>query len=111
MRVKRFENGFILDPFTVGPDATLSQLDEIKHKYGFSGCPVTENGKLGGRLIGIITTRDHGQQDTTPRDRDPILPPSPYHYHRRAARGLLSVRPLRPHAPRKLSPHVPSRVS
>ena len=59
MRVKRFENGFILDPFTVGPDATLSQLDEIKHKYGFSGCPVTEDGKLGGRLIGIITTRDH----------------------------------------------------
>ena len=31
-RVKRFENGFILDPFTVGPDAKLSQLDEIKHR-------------------------------------------------------------------------------
>lgn len=28
-RVKRFENGFILDPFTVSPDATLSVLDEI----------------------------------------------------------------------------------
>jgi len=59
MRVKRYENGFILDPFTVGPEATLSQLDEIKRNFGFSGCPVTETGKLGGRLIGIVTTRDH----------------------------------------------------
>jgi len=58
-RVKRFENGFILDPFTVGPEATLSELDKIKDEFGFSGCPVTENGKLGGRLIGIVTTRDH----------------------------------------------------
>lgn len=58
-RVKRFENGFILDPFTVGPDTMLSQLDQIKNQYGFSGCPVTENGKLGGRLVGIVTTRDH----------------------------------------------------
>ena len=58
-RVKRFENGFILDPFTVGPDAKLSDLDEIKGNHGFSGCPVTANGKLGGKLIGIITTRDH----------------------------------------------------
>mmetsp|Transcript_49317 Transcript_49317/g.128669 ORF Transcript_49317/g.128669 Transcript_49317/m.128669 type:complete len:524 (-) Transcript_49317:514-2085(-) len=58
-RVKRFENGFILDPFTVSPDATLSQLDEIKFKYGFSGCPVTQDGKLHSKLLGIITTRDH----------------------------------------------------
>ena len=58
-RVKRFENGFILDPFTVSPSARLSQLDEIKMRYGFSGCPVTEDGKLHSKLLGIITTRDH----------------------------------------------------
>lgn len=58
-KVKRFENGFILDPFTVGPTATLADLDAIKFKHGFSGCPVTHNGKLGGRLVGIVTTRDH----------------------------------------------------
>ena len=28
-KVKRFENGFILDPFTVGPKATLAELDAI----------------------------------------------------------------------------------
>lgn len=59
-RVKRFKNGFILDPFTVGPEATLSQLDEIKAKHGFSGCPVTETGQLHSKLLGIVTTRDHG---------------------------------------------------
>jgi hypothetical protein len=30
--VKRFENGFILDPFTVSPQTTLGYLDEIKFK-------------------------------------------------------------------------------
>ena len=58
-RVKRFENGFILDPFVVAADAKLSDLDSIKQKHGFSGCPVTDNGKVGGKLVGIVTTRDH----------------------------------------------------
>jgi len=58
-KVKRFKNGFILDPFCMGPDATLADLDRIKVDHGFSGCPVTENGKMGGKLMGIVTTRDH----------------------------------------------------
>eukprot|EP00316_Scyphosphaera_apsteinii_P011778 CAMPEP_0119307198 /NCGR_PEP_ID=MMETSP1333-20130426/7759_1 /TAXON_ID=418940 /ORGANISM="Scyphosphaera apsteinii, Strain RCC1455" /LENGTH=432 /DNA_ID=CAMNT_0007310683 /DNA_START=150 /DNA_END=1448 /DNA_ORIENTATION=+ len=58
-RVKRFENGFILDPFCVGPSATLCELDTLKQEQGFSGCPVTDNGQLDGRLVGIVTTRDH----------------------------------------------------
>jgi IMP dehydrogenase len=58
-KVKRFKNGFILDPFTVGPNNTLHDLDKIKSENGFSGCPVTENGKMGGKLLGIVTTRDH----------------------------------------------------
>jgi len=58
-KVKRFKNGFILDPFTVGPSNTLQDLDDIKAQHGFSGCPVTESGKMGGKLLGIVTTRDH----------------------------------------------------
>lgn len=34
-KVKRFENGFILDPFVVGPDTQLNYLDEIKFKYAW----------------------------------------------------------------------------
>lgn len=57
--MKRFENGFILDPFCLPPTAKLREIDEIKKRHGFSGMPITENGNLGGRLLGIVTTRDH----------------------------------------------------
>ncbi len=58
-KVKRYENGFILDPFCLPPTATLRDIDRIKAQHGFSGCPVTQNGEMGGRLVGIVTTRDH----------------------------------------------------
>ena len=32
-KVKRFKNGFILDPFTVGPSNTLQDLDDIKAQH------------------------------------------------------------------------------
>lgn len=41
----------------------------IKKQYGFSGTPITENGKLGGKLMGIVTSRDidffEGRMDVT----------------------------------------------
>lgn len=58
-QVKRFKNGFITDPFTVSPSDKLKDLDAIKERYGFSGFPVTETGKMGSRLVGIVTSRDH----------------------------------------------------
>lgn len=30
----------------------------MKKKHGFCGFPVTENGKLGQKLLGIVTSRD-----------------------------------------------------
>src|SRR3954468_22090638 len=38
--VKRSESGMITDPVTVGPDATLAELDELCGKYRVSGLPV-----------------------------------------------------------------------
>ena len=56
--VKRYENGFITDPVTLGPENTISDVDDIKETYGFSGIPITEDGTSSTKLIGIVTRRD-----------------------------------------------------
>ena len=53
--VKRSESGMITDPVTVGPQATLAELDALCGQYRVSGLPVVE---ADGRLVGIITNRD-----------------------------------------------------
>ena len=57
-KVKRYKNGFITDPYVLSPDHKVSDVDKIKAQYGFSGIPITETGKLGSKLVGIVTTRD-----------------------------------------------------
>jgi IMP dehydrogenase len=57
-KVKRFENGFITDPVVLGPGHRISDIDRIRAREGFSGIPITEDGTLNGRLIGIVTNRD-----------------------------------------------------
>ncbi len=57
-KVKRFENGFIIDPIVLSPHHAISDIDSIKDKYGFSGIPVTEDGSLNSLLLGIVTNRD-----------------------------------------------------
>ncbi|AET40888.1 IMP dehydrogenase IMD3 Ecym_7031 [Eremothecium cymbalariae DBVPG len=57
-KVKKFENGFINSPVVVSPEMTVEQLKAMRLRYGFSGFPVTENGKVNGKLCGIITSRD-----------------------------------------------------
>ncbi len=53
-KVKRSENGVIVDPFYLSPDHLVSDADELMGKYKISGVPVVDNGKL----VGIITNRD-----------------------------------------------------
>jgi IMP dehydrogenase len=57
-KVKRYENGFINDPLVLSPENTIADIETIKEKYGFSGIPITENGTLNSKLIGIVTNRD-----------------------------------------------------
>jgi len=57
-RVKKFKNGFILDPVCLSPDSTLEDIRRLKAKLKFSSFPVTDNGKMGGKLLGIISGRD-----------------------------------------------------
>ncbi|MDX6257736.1 MAG: dehydrogenase, partial [Frankiales bacterium] len=53
--VKRTQTGLIPNPVTIGPDATLEQLDEVCGQYRISGLPVVDADQ---RLLGIITNRD-----------------------------------------------------
>jgi IMP dehydrogenase len=54
-RVKRSESGMILNPITLGPDASLREANALMHRFRISGVPVVDDD---GRLVGIITNRD-----------------------------------------------------
>lgn len=58
MKVKKYKHGFIRDPVVMGPDATVADVLNAKKKNGFTGIPITKNGKLGDVLLGIVTSRD-----------------------------------------------------
>ena len=40
-KVKRYENGFILDPVVIKRDTTVGEAKALKEKWGFGGFPVT----------------------------------------------------------------------
>ena len=42
----------------MGPKNTIRDIIKAKHSYGFSGIPITDNGKMGGKLEGLVTQRD-----------------------------------------------------
>lgn len=53
-KVKRSENGVIIDPIYLSPDKTINDALEIMGHYRISGVPITVEGKL----VGILTNRD-----------------------------------------------------
>src|SRR5690606_7448981 len=59
-QVKKFESGMVINPVTIGPDATLADALSLMRIHGISGIPVVEggNGAKSGRLVGILTNRD-----------------------------------------------------
>src|SRR5580765_5365426 len=70
-KVKRSENGVIVDPITLPPTATIGTARKVMREYNVSGIPIVEGGdESGGRgtshagngrplkLVGIMTRRD-----------------------------------------------------
>jgi len=53
--VKRSESGMVTNPLTIGPDATLAEMDALCARFRISGLPVVD---ADGVLLGIITNRD-----------------------------------------------------
>jgi IMP dehydrogenase len=72
-KVKRSENGVIVDPVTLPPSATIAAARKVMHEYNVSGIPIVEGEEAvaeprrrgtsttpgrGPRLLGIMTRRD-----------------------------------------------------
>ncbi|WP_029075389.1 IMP dehydrogenase [Kaistia adipata] len=57
-QVKKFESGMVVNPVTIGPDATLAEALALMKQHRISGIPVVEGGGNPGRLVGILTNRD-----------------------------------------------------
>ncbi|MFA6711883.1 MAG: IMP dehydrogenase [Candidatus Caldatribacteriota bacterium] len=54
-KVKKSESGMIIDPFTITPEQTLQDAEDIMANYKISGVPVVDENKI---LLGILTNRD-----------------------------------------------------
>lgn len=52
--VKKFESGVIRDPITTTPGTSIGDVLALTRSQGISGVPVVE----GGKLVGIVTSRD-----------------------------------------------------
>src|SRR5438477_8062485 len=59
-QVKKFDSGMVVNPLTIGPEATLAEALHLMKDHGISGIPVVTGGRPGspGKLVGILTNRD-----------------------------------------------------
>ncbi len=58
-KVKAYKAGFVSSDTNVRPDNTLEELLKIKEKTGHSTIAVTEDGTLGSKMLGLVTSRDY----------------------------------------------------
>ncbi|CDR97636.1 inosine-5'-monophosphate dehydrogenase, putative [Babesia bigemina] len=78
-KVKRFENGFIVDPYVLTPNHTVGDWMAIRDKYGFKSIPITTDGKRDSKLEGIVTSgdvcfvQDKSTKISEVMTRDPIV--------------------------------------
>lgn len=53
-KVKKAESGMIVDPITISPNDTITQIENLIEEYNISGLPVVS----GDKLVGLVTKRD-----------------------------------------------------
>ena len=57
--VKRFENGFVINPICAKPNDIIEDIYKIREKYGYKAVPITDTGEANGKLLGLITANDY----------------------------------------------------
>lgn len=58
-RVKSYKKGFVSSDSNLSPDATLADVLALKEKTGHSTVAITSDGTPGGKLLGIVASRDY----------------------------------------------------
>jgi IMP dehydrogenase len=97
--VKRSEAGMVSDPVTVGPEATLAEVDALCARFRISGAPVVDAER---RLIGIITNRDMRFESDRARPVREVMTPMPLVTGRTGLPGADAMALLRRHKVEKL---------
>jgi len=57
-KVKRFMAGFVFNPIVLFPKNIIRDVFNVNEKFGFFSVPITEDGTLNSKLVGIVTHRD-----------------------------------------------------
>ena len=64
-KVKRYENGFIVDPVVIARDTTVGEAKALKEKWGFGGFPVTGKQASPSTVEGRLKDRRPSSDDYT----------------------------------------------
>ncbi len=68
-RVKGYKAGFVVSASNLTPEHTLADVLALKAKNGFSTVAITDDGTAGGKLLGIVTSRDYRVSRMAPTDK------------------------------------------
>lgn len=70
IKVKRCENGMIIDPVTLHKDALVKDAKRLMNEYGIGGIPIVDEYR---KLIGMVTSRDLRFETNTNRTLGEIM--------------------------------------
>lgn len=57
--VKRFENGFILEPVVLAPHSNIAEVISIRHEKRYKSIPITKDGTLDSEVVGMVSRYDY----------------------------------------------------
>jgi IMP dehydrogenase len=97
--VKRSEAGMVTRPVTIGPDATLGEVDAVCAEFRISGVPVIDGD---GVLLGIVTNRDLRFESDQTRTVREVMTPMPLVTGPEGISGADAMALLRRHKVEKL---------